>query len=345
MVIGNKWAGQLYGTNTGNLYATLEGHDDDLTGRFHLNDPAFGIVVYAITGTFDGQSLSLHGEPAKPLEGVELGKLEAEAVLSSKGELEGEWTTSTGSAGTFFLLPHDRISEPDEESGAKQERLHTARHDFGAVAVDCQQISDLAKEVQDDFKQTQVVVTVLAGTEKSWVLDDFTNTTFKSERATMFRIFARERQTRGLDRIVVIEFGPQVNFSMTQGPDEAWVLGMLEKLKKSIDPLGRKYATNFRKFGFDKSQVLLLGAIVYLPSLTGLTSRVALMAGVLMINYLVDRFHRRYLPFAALFLGEKPKGVIARSLPSALSWIITLTSAVTAALLAEYLKGRLPISL
>ena len=24
MAIGNKWAGKLYGTNTGNLYATLE---------------------------------------------------------------------------------------------------------------------------------------------------------------------------------------------------------------------------------------------------------------------------------------------------------------------------------
>lgn len=343
MVIGNKWAGKLYGTNTGNLYVTLEGDDDALQGRIHLNDSVFGLVVYAINGTFDGQGLSLQGEPEKSIEGVELGKLKATALLNSRGELEGEWTTSIGSAGTFELFPHDRISE-QEEGGARQEQLHTARHNFGAVAVDRDQITALAEEVQSDFKHTQVVVTVLAGTEKSRLLDDFKNATFKDERATVFKIFARERQTSGIDRIVVIEFGPEVNFAMTQGADEAWVLGMLEKLKHSVEPLERKYATSFKKFGFGINQLLFVGAIVYLPSLTSLGGRVVLMVGVLAIIGFVTWVHRRYLPFAALFLGNKPKGFFAKSLPSALSWIIAVTSAVAATLLATYLQGLLPIS-
>ncbi|WP_322865320.1 hypothetical protein U5922_003400 [Aquicoccus sp. G2-2] len=344
MVIGNKWAGKLYGTNTGNLYVTLEGDDDALQGRIHLNDPVFGLVVYAINGTFDGQGLSLQGEPEKSIEGVELGKLKAAALLNSRGELEGEWTTSIGSAGTFVLFPHDRISEQEEEGGARQEQLHTARHNFGAVAVDREQITALAEEVQSDFRQTQVVVTVLAGTEKSRLLDDFKNAKFKDERATVFKIFARERQTSGIDRIVVIEFGPEVNFAMTQGADEAWVLGMLEKLKNSVEPLERKYATSFKKFGFGINQLLFVGAIVYLPSLTSLGVRVVLMVGVLAIIWFVTWVHRRYLPFAALFLGNKPKGFFAKSLPSALSWIIAVTSAVAATLLATYLQGLFPIS-
>ena len=77
MAIGNKWAGKLYGTNTGNIYATLEGHDTDLTGRIHLNDPEYGLVVFAVTGAFDGQRLSLEGEPEKPLADAELGKPKA----------------------------------------------------------------------------------------------------------------------------------------------------------------------------------------------------------------------------------------------------------------------------
>jgi hypothetical protein len=343
MVIGNKWAGKLYGTNTGNLYVTLEGDDDALRGRIHLNDPVFGLVVYAVNGTSDGQGLSLQGEPEKPIEGVELGKLEAKALLNSRGELEGEWTTSIGSAGTFVLFPHDRISEQEEEGDARQEQLHTARHNFGAVAVDREQITALAEEVQGDFKQTQVVVTVLAGTEKSRLLDDFKNASFKDERATVFKIFARERQTSGIDRIVVIEFGPEVNFAMTQGADEAWVLGMLEKLKKSVESLERKYATSFKKFGFGINQLLFVGAIVYLPSLTSLGVRTALMVGVLGIIGFVTWVHRRYLPFAALFLGNKPKGFVAKSFPSAMSWIIAVTSAVAATLLATYLQGLLPI--
>lgn len=343
MVIGNKWAGKLYGTNTGNVYATLEGNDTDLTGRIHLNDLEYGLVVYAVTGAFDGQRLSLEGEPEKPLADVELGKLEAQAVLNPRGELEGEWTTSIGSAGTFVLFSHDRIGGVDEESGVKQEQLHTARHNFGAVAIDRQQITDLAMEVQSDFKQTRVVITVLAGTEKTRLLDDFKSATFKDERATIFKIFARERQPSGIDRIVVIEFGPEVNFAMTQCADEAWALGMLEKLKNSIGPLERKYATSFRRFGFGINQLLFVGAIVYLPSLTELPFRVALMVGILGIIGFVTWVHRRFLPFAALFLGSKPKGIIAKSFPSALSWFIAVSAAVVATFLARFLEGLIPI--
>jgi hypothetical protein len=342
MAICKKWAGKVYGTNTGNLYATFEGHSDALTGKIHPNDPVFGLAVYGITGFFDGQRLSLQGKPEMPLDGAELGKLEAQALLNTRGELEGEWTTSIGSAGTFILFPHHHIS--DNEGGVKQEQLHTARHNFGAVAVDRQQITELAAEVQDSFKNTQVVITVLAGTEKARLLDDFKNATFKNERATIFKIFAREPQTSGIDRIVMIEFGPAVNFAMTQGENEAWVLGMLEKFKNSVESLERRYATSFQKFGFGINQLLFVGAIVYLPSLPELAFRIALMTGVLGIIGFVTWVHRRYLPFAELYLGSKPEGFIAKSLPSALSWVIAVTSAVAATLLATYLQGLLPIS-
>ncbi|KKL99981.1 hypothetical protein LCGC14_1808960, partial [marine sediment metagenome] len=49
MAICKKWAGKVYGTNTGNLYATFEGHSDALTGKIHLNDPVFGLAVYGIS--------------------------------------------------------------------------------------------------------------------------------------------------------------------------------------------------------------------------------------------------------------------------------------------------------
>ena len=142
----------------------------------------------------------------------------------------------------------------------------------------------------------------------------------------------------------MIEFGPAVNFAMTQGENEAWVLGMLEKFKNSVESLERRYATSFQKFGFGINQLLFVGAIVYLPSLPELAFRIALMTGVLGIIGFVTWVHRRYLPFAELYLGSKPEGFIAKSLPSALSWVIAVTSAVAATLLATYLQGLLPIS-
>ena len=344
MAIGNRWAGKLYGTNTGNLYVTLEGDDDALRGKIHLNDPMFGLVVYEINGVFDGRELSLIGQPKERVEGVELGELQVKALFNSLGELEGDWRTSIGSAGTFVLFPHDHINGQGEEGSARQEQLHTARHNFGAVAVDREQITAIAEEVQSHFKQTQVIVTVLTGTEKSSLLNDFKNATFTDEHAILFRVYSRERQASGIDRIVIVEFGPEVNFVMTQGADEAWVLGVREKLRNSIEPFERKYATSYKKFGFGFNQLLFVGAIVYLPSLTSLSFRAALMIGILVIIGFVTWVHRHYLPFATLFLGRNQKGFLARSSPIALSWIVAVTSAVAATLLATYLQGLLPIN-
>lgn len=104
------------------------------------------------------------------------------------------------------------------------------------------------------------------------------------------------------------------------------------------------YATSFQKFGFGINQLLFLGAVVYLPSLPSLGARAALMVGILMITWAVTWSHGRYLPLAALYLSVKPKGFWTRVLPSAASWVIAVTSAVAAALLAHYLQGFIPTS-
>ena len=342
MAIEKKWAGKLYGTNTGNIFVTLEGEDADLSGKIHLNDPIYGLVVYAITGSFEGDRLDISGSVEQGQEGLEFGQLTASAVLNSRGGLEGEWTTSIGSAGTFLLFPHDTSGGDADAVPNKQEQMHTARHDFGAMAVDRQQLSDIAVELQKEFPQAEVVVTVLAGTEKSCLLSDFPHVAFTADRATLFKLYARQRHSSGIDRVAIVEFGPQVNYVMTQGSDEAWVLGMLEKLKLSVKTLERRYATSFQKYGFGINQLLFIGALVYLPSLPNLQSRAALMVGVVLITWAVTWLHGRYLPFAALYLSTKPKGIIAKVLPSAASWLIALTSAVAAALLAHYLQGFIP---
>lgn len=339
MAIGKKWAGKLYGTNTGNLYVTLEGEDSALTGKIHLNDPDFGVVVYAISGAFDGDHLKISGEFEQGPDGPGFGQLTANANLTSRGELQGDWITSSGTAGTILLFPHDIVDAGAEAAPIKQEQLHTARHDFGAMGIDREQLEDIADELQREFPQSEVVVTVWAGTEKSCLLSDFPQVSFTADRATLFKLYARQRQSSGIDRVAIVEFGPQANYVMTQAADEAWVLGMLEKLKLSLKAFERKYATSFQKYGFGINQLLVLGAVIYLPSLPNLQARTIFMAGVLAIIWFVSWLHSRYLPFAALYLTAKPKGVLTRLLPSAVSWMIAVTSAVAATMLAQFLQG------
>jgi hypothetical protein len=67
------------------------------------------------------------------------------------------------------------------------------------------------------------------------------------------------------------------------------------------------------------------------------------MVGVVAIVFGVNWLHNRFLPFAAIYLGQKPKGLLARVAPSAISWVIAATASLAAALLAAYLQGWLRV--
>ena len=130
---------------------------------------------------------------------------------------------------------------------------------------------------------------------------------------------------------------------MTQGASEAWVLGKLEKLKRDLRRFERAYTTNFKRFGFGINQVLFVAAIIFLPSLANLRDRAMLMSGILALIFAVNWLHNRYLPFASIYLGKKPQGLLAWIGPSVVSWLITVTAGIAAILLGGYLRGWLAL--
>jgi hypothetical protein len=339
MALGHLWAGRIFGTNTGNIFVRLEGEDATLQGTLHINDQGHGIVVYNIRGCFDGSRVKFAGEAQTVAEGMVFGQLKANAILDPKGNLTGNWETTIGTAGTFILYPHDQpqISAIDNSP----DQLHTARHELGAIQIDRKQLTALAEDIQTEFSNGRVVVTVtVGGVEQSRFLEDFKLIGFSSDRATYAKLFVQEPMSVGGNKLVSIEFGQNVNYAMTQAPDEAWTLGKLEKLKWQIRQFERFYATNFKKLGFGINQVLLVGAITYLPSLPNLQNRAILMGGVLFLIWTINRLHDRYLPFAAIYLGKRPEGMIARVMPSVVSWLISATAGIAATLLAAYLQGQ-----
>jgi hypothetical protein len=162
---------------------------------------------------------------------------------------------------------------------------------------------------------------------------------FNVDKAEILKLFASEAEGTGVNRVLSVEFGPQINSAMTQSSDEAWVLGMLERLKRSLKPFERSYATNIKRIGIGINQMLLLAAFVYLPSLSGLRDRGIFMAGILAIIFAMNWLHSRYLPLAAIYLQKRPDGLLTRLAPSFVSWFIALTAGAAATLLAGYLQG------
>mgnify|MGYP001176596960 CR=1 FL=1 len=341
MALGRLWAGNVFGTNTGKVFLQLSGEDTALTGTLRFNEDGVGIVLYSVSGKFDGRELTLTGEPQTQIEGYVFGRLTAIATVSPRGTLEGEWETEIGSAGTFILYRHERPQAGAALDGSKPDQLHTARYHFDAIEIDREQLIALAEEIQQDFTDSPVVVTVVARTEQSRYLPDFKSLTFNEERAEVAKLYVQERGPRDLDRIVSVEFGPQVNVAMTQGADEAWVLGMLEKLKGYVRPYERSYATNIKRLGFGINQVLAAGTIVVLPGIATLFDRAILVVAVIALMAVVVKLHNHYLPFAAIYLRAKPNGLASRIAPTLLSWLIAVTASVAASLIAAYLQGSL----
>lgn len=339
MALCELWAGRSYGTNLGNLFVKIEGEDDNLNGTLHFNEPNVGIVVYKIVGKFDGAELELSGTPATVIEGVTIGDLTAKARLNSRGDLAGEWSTASGSAGTFALFPHNspRAKELSERT---PDQLHTARHHFGAIGVDRSEIIQLADLLQSEFTKGSVVVSVTTGTEQSRFLEDFKKQEVSSDRAEIVKLHVQEPEPDGTTRMATIEFGPSINFALTQSADEAWALGQLERLKREVKRFERTYTTNFMKWGVGINQVLLAGALVALPDLR-IFDRVILLVSVLILISCVNWLHGKLLPFAAIFLGEKPESSLRRAMPTIGSWIIAILAGALQTLLTVYLQGWL----
>lgn len=225
MALGHLWAGGVAGTNTGKVFVKFDGEDAALTGSLHLNDTDLGVVVYSLTGSFDGERLTLTGQPQS--EGDEYAPLHAKATLNAKGNLEGQWETDLGTAGVFVLFPQQQSQAAEPATDAPPEQLHTARHQFEAIQIDRDQITALADDIQGEFNNAKVVVTVVAGTEQSRFLPDFKALSLNEDKASIMKLFASEPEGSGVNRVISVEFGPQINSAMTQGADEAWVLGML----------------------------------------------------------------------------------------------------------------------
>lgn len=336
MGLTKTWAGKAFGTNVGYLALKLEGDDDALTGTLRMNEEGVGVLVYSIEGNFEAPTLTMVGTPQVDIEGVQLGEMKAVGTMNAAGEIHGDWETTIGTGGNFVLHPH---TGGEVDPVQKAEQLHTARHNFGAIAIDRDQIIELAEQIRRDFPN--VVITILSGTEQARYLDDFKKSQFGADRAETIRIFAQKPDTAGSNQLISIEFGPYVNIAMTQGPDEAWVLGRLETLKRDLKKYERAYVTGFKKWGINFNQIIVLGTLVVLPSLGGLKERSILMAGVLVIILGVYALHSRYVPFASIYLRERKVGPLGRFWGTFASWVIGIAAAALATALAAYLQGYL----
>lgn len=343
--LGRLWAGNLYGTNTGKLFAEIDSKDGALHAKIHVNDDRHGVTVHEGQGTFDGSNVLIECPAPSAPEGVAVGSITVRGALSPEGRIEGQWESSIGTAGTFVLFPHDRARKgPSEADQLLPEQIHTATRSLGAMRLYAADVEELIQFVEKDFRFGRAIVTYyLRGNEISKYARDFVGNWQGQDTLHYLKIFISEPEAYGINRTVTVELNAQGgNDIKVQGVQEAWVIGKAESLAAHLRSKQKWLATTFRRFGLNINGLLALGALVALPDLT-IDRRVGFAAVIVAIIWFIGALHRRFIPNVAIYLSAKAPGFLERSWPQVLSWLIAASSAVFAAVVYGILKGEITL--
>ncbi len=338
MAISRYWAGKVFGTNVGHTFVELNGDDSELSGKLRFNDSVAGVIVFKVQGAFNDGTLKLSGEVLDNTLTSAQGQLSVSATLMADGNLQGHWETTSEAGGTLVLFPHGN-GEPAEKKEPQAEQMYTVRHQFGPVQLEREDIVLLVENMQAGFKNAKVVISLVQGTEQALYLENFKKLAPSSPRPSIVKLYAREPDVGGIDKIVTVEFGPMSNFAMTQGAVESWALGELEKIKRDVSGFERFFVTK-KFYSVSFNQLLFLGAIVALPSLDGIYKRATLIGAVLALTLLLVKLHDAYLPNASIRLNPKPESKFWKFLSGpAISWAMAIVAGTIATTLAAYLGG------
>lgn len=341
--IGRNWNGHVYGTNTGNVAVTLDGEDDALTGVIRLSDNQHGVIVYEVAGKFEGGSITLTGKPQGEVpEGVIVGELTVTGALTPEGRIDGEWSTTIGTGGTFQLWPHNYQVRPSNP-GALPEQLNTSTRSLGAIRLYADDVRSLIGQLTKDFSQKRAIITYHdRGSEKTTFSEDFESILDDLPELRYLKIFVGEPEIYGLQRNATVELAAWGdNTIRVQSVQEAWAIGKAESLAQHVRGFQRTLATQFRKFGLTVNVVITVAALAALPGLPTFWQRLLFGASAFGIQSLITYFHRQYVPNFTLYPTKRKPSLIGRLGPGVVSWGITIIGGVVAAIIYGLLKGEL----
>ncbi|HYH55647.1 MAG TPA: hypothetical protein VD772_03485, partial [Anseongella sp.] len=209
MNIGKLWAGRMYGTNIGNLYLELQDTGPTISGTLRIMDWHYGVAEYSVKGTFDDQ-LKLTGEPVKSSPDMNLGVLEAEAVLTPEGSLRGTWVTTAGTAGPFEVFPHQGTHQENlvSKESSVPEQLYTKNIPLGSVRLFARDVKQLLTYIRQDFTSGGPIETFnLRGSQVTKFSEGFLSEADSLGQLEYFKVTIQEPEPEGngINRLIVVE--------------------------------------------------------------------------------------------------------------------------------------------
>ena len=87
--IHGKWIGNVWGTNSGNLFLELQQTADAVAGVLRFNDDQLGLSIFTCDGAVQQNNLILRLHPLYSLPEVEISEGEVSAVLEPNDSIVG----------------------------------------------------------------------------------------------------------------------------------------------------------------------------------------------------------------------------------------------------------------
>ncbi len=327
------WAGRIYGTNTGNVFVELTQADNSLTGVARFHDDKFGIAVYEVSGSVAEGKISLKGIPRQAAQEVRLGEATIVVDLKQDGSLAGRWETTIGSAGTIKLFPHSH--EDKNKKVNEPEQVYNRSIPVGSVRLFKKDITSLFQVIERDFSEGKLIVTYMQrGSEVTRFASDFLSHMDEVDEIRSLKIFIQERDDApGINKTVNVDLleknGSAVRVS---GIKESWVVGKAESISRQIRNYQNWIVTNYRKYGLNLNGLIFLIMLVLIPEISTWPKRLLFVGIIYSLLASLYGVHSKLIPNTVILAGGRLPGFFTRNWPSILSWVITFTGSLAAAL-------------
>ena len=329
-----KWAGRLFGTNTGNLFLELTQEGETVRGTARFLDSLYGLAIYEFTGSFDG-TLRLDCKPLKTSVAEGLGEVTVEAVLTPEGNLRGDWHSTVGTAGTFEAFPHDtpNVRQDSTKFENAPEQIYNKNIQIGSVRLFSYYVKRVISFIEQDYAIGRAIVTYnVRGSQATKYACDFIRDIESLGEINYLKITIQETEAYGINKVIVLELVEHgVSEVRVSGINEAWVIGKAESIAQEIRPRQNILVTTYRKYGLNLNGVIFFAMLVAMPGIDMWEDRAIFAATVFILLNLLLVIHGKFIPNTKIYLSQERPSFFKRAWPSILSWVIAVTSSLFAA--------------
>lgn len=278
--IEGKWAGRIYGTNTGNLFCDFRIDNNQLIGTARLNDDTFGLIIFSVSGklnTITEITLTQYSEK-EVLSDPAI--IDAKLRLQNEGNIIGEWITPKGYAGTLALFPHKNIESKD--TSFEPQQIFSKSVTLGSLRLFKKDIEEIIRYIKKDFPDSRLVVSYNKyGSEVIKFADDFLKEIDEIKELHEMRLSIQDVPSNQSSRVINIDLLQQLEGVIrVSGPNDSWVLGKAESLKILFSQFTNKVITNYKKYGLTLNSIIFLIMLILIPEIDTIIKRAVFVVSV-----------------------------------------------------------------